>query len=280
MTESAQPRPAPPPRPQRVAVDVADNVAHVRLARPAKMNALDQAMFQGIADAIDALRKMREVRAVVLSGEGRAFCAGLDLAAMAAGGSGNDVGARYAHDANLVQYVAWGWRTLPMPVIAAAHGVAYGGGFQILSGADIRIVHPATRCAIMEVKWGLIPDMAGYPLWRGNVRDDVVRELTYSHAEFSGERAVELGFATHADDDPVAAAMTLARTIAAKNPHAIRAAKRLSNATADMPDDALLLAETREQLALLRSPNQVEAVMAAMAGRDAVFADECGAGAA
>ncbi len=135
-------------------------------------------------------------------------------------------------DANIFQQVAWGWRTLPVPVIAAAHGVAFGGGFQILSGADIRIVHPETRCSIMEMKWGLVPDMAGFPLWRGNVRDDVIRELTYTNREFSGEEACAMGFATHVADDPYAKALEMALDIAGKNPQAIRGAKRLANAMA------------------------------------------------
>jgi enoyl-CoA hydratase/carnithine racemase len=168
---------------------------------------------------------------------------------------------------NRFQQVAWGWRTLPVPVIAAAHGVAIGGGLNILSGADIRIVHPDTRCSVMEMRWGLVPDMAGYPLWRGNVRDDVLRKLVYTNAEFSGETAHELGFATEVAGDPLARAMSLAHEIAGKNPDAIRAAKRLSNALAHISDEDLLLAESREQDDIIGQANQAEAVMAQMEGR-------------
>jgi enoyl-CoA hydratase/carnithine racemase len=250
-----------------------DGIADVRLIRADKMNALDPAMFAGIVEAIHTLEAMAGLRCVVLSGEGRAFCAGLDLASMAGGGSGNDLAARAHGDCNTPQFIAWGWRTLPVPVIVAAQGVAFGGGFQILSGADIRIVHPDTRCAIMELKWGLVPDMAGFPLWRGNVRDDLIRELTYTNREFSGAEAHAMGFATHLADDPHAKALELARVIANKNPHAIRGAKRLCNALATATDAELLQAESDEQVKVIRKPNQMEAVMAEMGKRKPVFAD-------
>ena len=175
--------------------------------------------------------------------------------------------------ANVPQQIAWGWRTLPVPVIAAAHGVAIGGGLNIISGADIKIIHPETRCAVMEMRWGLVPDMAGYPLWRGNVRDDVLRKLVYTNAEFSGAEACELGFATETADEPLARAMSLAEEIAGKNPHAIRAVKRLSNALATSTDEALLLAESAEQTEIIGKPNQIEAVMSQMQGRPAAYPD-------
>lgn len=258
---------------QRVTIDFADGIADVRLARPDKMNALDPAMFAGIADAIDRLGGMAGLRAVVLSGEGRAFCAGLDMASMAGGGTALDIHGRSHGEANLFQQVAWGWRTLPVPVIAAAHGIAFGGGFQILSGADIRILAPATRCSIMEMKWGIVPDMAGFALWRTTVRDDVLRELTYTAREFDAAEALALGFVTRLADDPHAEAMALARAIAVRNPEAIRAAKRLANLSADASAGPILAAESAEQAKLLRSPNQMEAVMANMQKRAPNFTD-------
>ncbi|MEQ1687360.1 MAG: crotonase/enoyl-CoA hydratase family protein [Sphingopyxis sp.] len=248
-------------------------IADVRLTRPDKMNALDGAMFAGIAEAIATLERMAGLRCVILSGEGKAFCAGLDMASMAAGGSGIDLMTRSHGDATLPQHVAWGWRMLPVPVIAAVHGVAFGGGFQIMSGADIRIIHPDTRCAIMEMKWGLVPDMAGFPLWRTQVADDCLRELVYTNAEFTGAEAHRMGFVSHLADDPYAAAMVLARAIAGKNPHAIRGAKRLCNALGHASDADVLLAESAEQLAVIRTANQIEAVMANMQGRAPNFED-------
>lgn len=272
MSDHHETRAFPADGEPRVTIAVADHVADVRLARADKMNALDPAMFAAIAAAQAWLAEAPGVRAVVLSGEGRAFCAGLDLASMAFGSAG-DITDRTHGIANIWQNAAWGWRALPMPVIAAAHGVAFGGGFQILSGADIRFAHPDTRMAIMEAKWGIVPDMAGYVLWRGCVRDDVVRELAYTAREFTATEGHALGFVTHLSDDPHAAAMDLARTIAGRNPHAVRAMKRLSAVAADRDPAAILTAESVEQASLLRSPNQMEAVAAGMARRAAIFAD-------
>ena len=256
---------------QRVAIAVTAGVADVRLTRADKMNALDPAMFAAIIAAIARLEREPGLRAVVLSGEGRAFCAGLDMASMASAGSGIDIAARTHGDANDFQQVAWGWRTLAVPVIAAIHGVAFGGGLQIASGADIRIAAPCTRLSVMEMKWGIVPDMAGYALWRGNVRDDALRELAYTAREFDAAEGLTLGFVTRIADDPHAEAMALARSIAGRNPHAIRAAKRLANLEGDAA--AILAAESAEQAALLRTPNQIEAVMANMQKRPPRFAD-------
>jgi enoyl-CoA hydratase/carnithine racemase len=256
----------------RVAITVTDQIADVRLTRADKMNAIDPAMFAAIGAAIDSLQTRTDVRCVVLSGEGKAFCAGLDMASMQAGGSGtgrdrNDQGSI------LPQHVTWGWRNLPMPVIAAVHGVAFGGGFQIMSGADIRLCAPGTRFAIRETYWGLVPDMAGFPIWRGLVRDDVLRELVYTAREFDADEALHHGFVTRIAADPHAAAMTLARTIADKSPHAIRGAKRLCNMAHDADPRTMLEAETDEQVKVIGQPNMMEQVAANMAKRKAVFAD-------
>ncbi|MDB2693884.1 crotonase/enoyl-CoA hydratase family protein [Erythrobacter sp.] len=260
----------------RVSIDLADNgVAQVRFTRGDKMNALDGAQFEAVLEAGQALREMKGLRVAVLSGEGRAFCAGLDLSSMAAGGSNPQAKLvdRTHGNANRAQEAAMTWRKCPVPVIAAVHGVCFGGGLQIASGADIRVVHPATRMAVMEMKWGLVPDMGGYALWRGLVRDDTLRELTYTNREFSGEEALGLGFATMIDEDPLARATALAETIANKNPDAIRGSKRLFKVMQEEGEDAILLAESREQDGIMRTPNQVEAVMAEMEKRPPRFAD-------
>ena len=252
---------------ERTSITIAGHIADVRLARPDKMNALDPAMFEAIGAAIDSLAGRTDVRCAVISGEGRAFCAGLDMASMAAGGSGLSSRERNADGAILPQHVAWGWRTLPMPVIAAVHGVAFGGGFQIMSGADVRIAAPDTGFSIREVHWGLVPDMAGFALWRSLVRDDVLRELTYTAREFDAAEALAAGFITRVADDPHAEAMALARTIAARSPTAIRAAKRLANMAVDTDPRTMLAAETEEQVNLMGSPNMMEAVAANLAQR-------------
>lgn len=256
-----------------------DGIADVRMTRVDKMNALDSAQWTALVEAVETLKAMSGLRVVVLSGEGRAFCAGLDLSSMQSdrepGGSsaGGSLADRTHGIANNAQYAAWGWRELPVPVIAAVHGVAFGAGSQIMAAADIRIVHPDTRIAIMEMKWGLVPDVAGMPLWRGQVKDDVLREMIYTNREFTGVEAKEMGFATHVSDNPHAHAMELARVIANKNPHAIRGAKRLCNLMGDATDAELLQAESDEQVLVIRKPNQMEAVMASMEKRKPNFAD-------
>lgn len=273
----------------RVTISVDDQgVADVRLSRPDKMNALDPAMFDGIVDAIDRLGKEPGVRAVVLSGEGKAFCAGLDMASfagMAQQGEGdpaadrdekpksNNLTDRSYGEANKFQHVAWGWRKLEVPVIAAVHGVAFGGGFQIACGADIRITAPDTRHAVMELKWGLVPDMAGLAIMRTLARDDVIRELCYTHRVFDGTEAQSLGFATKTSGTPYEDAMALAREIASKSPDAVRANKRLLNFSQDRDAPEILLEESREQAAIIGKPNQIEAVMAGIAKRPGNFKD-------
>jgi enoyl-CoA hydratase/carnithine racemase len=265
----------------RVTVSLEGGVADVRLARTDKMNALDDAMFEALVETGERLKGEPGLRAVVLSGEGRAFCAGLDMGnfgrmakgprAAAPGGEG--FADRTHGIANRAQYAVWVWREIPVPVIAAVHGVAFGGGFQLALGADMRFVAPDARLAVLEIKWGLIPDMAGTQLMRHLVREDLVRELTYTGRVFSGEEALAMGFATRVCADPRAEALTVAHEIAAKNPHAIRAAKRLLNAAPVTDPGSGLIQETLEQIALIGSPNQVEAVVANLQKRPPAFAD-------
>jgi enoyl-CoA hydratase/carnithine racemase len=261
---------------ERVSLSLGENgVAEVCLNRPDKMNALDVAMFDALIEAGAALRGMRGLRAVVLAGEGRAFCAGLDLASFAAGGSDptRSLLERGYGNANRAQEAAMTWRKCPVPVVAAVQGVCFGGGLQIASGADIRVVAPDARMAIMEMRWGLVPDMGGFALWRGLVRSDVLRELVYTNREFTGEEALALGLATFVDADPLGRAQAIAAEIASRNPEAVRAAKRLFDAMEDEPTDAILLAESRAQESVIRRPNQIEAVMAGMEKRAPSFSD-------
>ena len=201
---------------KRVEVTISDGVADVRLVRADKMNALDAAMFEALVATSARLAEEKGVRAVVLSGEGRAFCAGLDMGRFAAmkekggngvaGGEKRDLSARTHGLANFPQQAVWGWRQLPVPVIAAIQGVAFGGGFQLALGADMRFLAPDARMSIMEIKWGLVPDMAGTPILASLVRDDILRELTYTGRIFSAQEALSYGLATRICDDPRAAA--------------------------------------------------------------------------
>jgi len=263
----------------RIKIVIENRVADVRFNRVDKMNALDDEMFQAIIEAQTQLAGTPKLRAIVLSGQGRAFCAGIDLTSLATKSGdeiladGSDLILRTHGNTNLFQEVAAGWRKLAMPVVAAIHGVCFGGGLQIASGADIRITAPDTRMSIMEMKWGLVPDMGGLAHWRSYVRDDILRELTYTNREFSGEEALALGFATYVDADPHARAMAIAQQIATKSPTAIRAAKDLYNRLPDMVEDEVLMAESTEQMKLAKGPNQLESVLAGMQKRPANFID-------
>ncbi len=267
----------------RIAITVKDHVADVRLIRSDKMNALDNKMFEAIEAAGKQLAGDPDVRVVVLSGEGRAFCAGLDMgnfAAMASSTeddgdqsekSANKLEPRTHGIANGPQHAAWVWRELPVPVIAALHGVALGGGFQVALGADIRYAAPDTRMSVMEIKWGLVPDMAGTQLMRHLAREDVVRELTYTGRMFTAEEAHAYGLVTRVCEDPLAEAMETARYIATRNPDAIRAGKQLLNEAPYLQADQGLLLESKLQDSIIGTPNQIEAVMAEMEQRPANF---------
>jgi len=263
----------------RIEINMDGGVADVRLVRADKMNALDDAMFAALREAGEALKTRAGLRAVVLSGEGRAFCAGLDTANFGKMASGERGGARLLAGertpggANPPQHSVMVWREIPVPVIAAVHGVAYGGGFQLMLGAELRFVAPDTKLSIMEINWGLVPDMGGIALLRGLLRDDLARELVYTGRVFSGSEAGQIGLATRVCADPRAEALALAHEIAARSPKAMRAAKRLLDLAADADAKTILLAESREQAALIGSAEQAEAVRARLAGRRGDFAD-------
>ena len=264
----------------RVRIDIDHHgVADVCLVRGDKMNALDLEMFDAIATAITQLKSEPGLRAVVLHGQGRAFCAGLDMGRMdkmASGAPGGvrDLLARTHGLANGPQFLGLGWRELPVPVIAAVHGVAFGGGLQLALGADIRLVTADLKMSVMEIKWGLVPDMAGVALMRGLVRDDHARELCYTGRVVLGDEAVALGLATRVCADPLADALAMARAIAQRSPSAVRANKRLMNLasrTLDESAGALLMAESAEQGALMGAAHQLEAVRANLEKRAPVF---------
>ena len=257
----------------RVTIALNDGIADVRFNRADKLNALDGAQIEAIAAAIDQLATMKGLRAVVLSGEGRGFCAGIDLGNLANNPAPKGLMERTHGDANIFQHIAYGWRTLPVPVIAAVHGFAFGGGFQIMLGADIRITAPDAQLSMMEARWGLVPDMGGIALLRGLVRDDIAREFIFTARKMSGTEATTIGVATRVADDPYAEAMTLARQIAATSPDAIRAGKRLMNVAADMDTRAILVAEAEEQQALIASPSHMETLRAHTEKRPPVFND-------
>jgi enoyl-CoA hydratase/carnithine racemase len=262
----------------RVRVEVDRGVAFVQLHRPEKMNALDLAMFDALIEAPAVLAARGDVRCVVMSGAGRGFCAGLDLAMFApGGGAGGSPVERITEVApgaitHRGQQAVFGWTELPMPVIAAVHGVALGGGIQLALGADIRCVSPEASLGVLEMRWGLVPDMTGTRRLIELVGLDVAKELTFTGRTVDGVEAGRLGLATFVVDDPLGAATALAREIAGRSPHAVRAAKRLFRAR-DLVEAEVFALERGEMDALIGSPNQVEAVAAALEGRPPVFSD-------
>lgn len=268
----------------RVTVSIIDGIADVRLNRPDKRNALDNDMFVAIAEAGERLKTEPGVRVVVLSGEGASFCAGLDFSTFqvmaggdegerppsAAGNPGSMQDGRITH---LGQQVAWVWQEVPVPVIAAVHGHALGGGIQIALGADIRIVHPDTKLSLREVHWGLVPDMTGTQVLAGLVRPDVAKELVFTARVFSGQEAYEMGIATRLSDTPYEDAHNMAREIAGRSPSAVRGAKELLNGVFNAGAADQFAAERRVIGSLVGRPHQVEAVLANFENRPPVFTD-------
>jgi enoyl-CoA hydratase/carnithine racemase len=261
----------------RVRVRIGQNgVATVTMVRSDKHNALDRAMFEGLVAAAEQLAGDASVRAVVLHGEGKSFCSGLDVASFMSGEGGT--GVLLARDegrpANLAQRVTYDWSLVPAPVIAAIHGNCFGGGLQIALGVDIRIAAPDAKLSIMEVKWGLVPDMGITQTLPRLIPIDVAKELTFTGRIVSGTEGLALGLVTRTDEDPLAAAQSLAEEIAQKSPDAIRAAKRLYDETWASNDSAEALAlESQLQTGLIGKPNQIAAVVAGMSGEPPVFAD-------
>ncbi|MFT6677018.1 MAG: enoyl-CoA hydratase/carnithine racemase [Sulfitobacter sp.] len=259
----------------RVTVTYENHIAFVRLSRADKMNAVDQDMIDGIIAAGTEIAASN-ARVVVLSGEGKAFCAGIDISGLS-GMIGKDPVALMmprTHGegtTNQWQEVSMIWARLGIPVIAAIHGVCFGAGMQIALGADIRIAAPEAKFAVMEMKWGIVPDMGGMVLLPKLVRSDVLRLLTYTALPIDAAQAETWGLITRIAADPLAAATQLAEVIAGKSPSAIPAAKRLIALAETESAEAVLLAESREQAALMGKPHQMEVVAAEFGKRPAVF---------
>ncbi|MGC0222754.1 crotonase/enoyl-CoA hydratase family protein [Pseudooceanicola nitratireducens] len=256
----------------RVDTQIRDHVAHVTLTRADKMNAVDPEMAEAIVAAGEALKGNEEIRAVLLSAEGKGFCAGLDVASFGQHASGGDqtdrIVARTHGPSNLMQQVAMVWREVPVPVIAAVHGVAFGAGFQLALGADVRIAAPGTKFAVMEAKWGLVPDMGGMVLMPKLMRSDVIRLMTYTAEPVSAEKGVDWGFVTEIAEDPHARALEIVTNIAQKSPSGTRLAKSLiAVAESNASEAEVLMAESVEQAKLIGGKHQQEIVRANMQKR-------------
>ena len=267
----------------RVTISISDGIADVRFNRPDKRNALDGEQFAAIVEAGESLKTNKKVRAVVLSGEGASFCAGLDLASMAgmAGGGQRSDGERtpQASDmqdgriTHLGQQSAWVWQEVPVPVIAAVHGHALGGGCQIALGADMRIAHPDTKFSVRETYWGLVPDMAGTVLMQGLVAPDKMKDIVFTARIFDGREALDMGLVTRLSDTPREAALELAAEIGRRSPDAVRGAKELLNRMMHDIAAAQFAAERRIIGSLIGGANQREAVMSDFEKRAPAWVD-------
>ena len=256
----------------RVRLEVREGIAWVRLSRPDKLNGLDWDMLRGLVAAARAVRRKPEVRAVILHGEGAAFSSGLDF-----GSFGKQplralrAFLKYGRSTNLFQEACWCWRKLPLPVIAALHGRCYGGAFQIALAADFRIATPDCECSIMEIKWGLIPDMTGTVTLRELVPIDVAKRLSMSGRPFSGAEARQMNLVTEVAGDPLAAAEAMAAELMTRSPDAVAAAKSLFHQTWFASVRRAFDVESSIQFRLLRGANQRIAMRANFAKKTPVF---------
>lgn len=260
----------------RVKIEIEAHVADVVLNRPDKMNAVDMQMFVALGAAADRLAADKSVRAVVLRGAGENFCAGIDLNLF----SDTDLDFRAAlhapvtpSAANLFQRAAYAWRELPVPVICAIEGAAYGAGLQIALGADIRYASPTARLSVMESRWGIIPDMGISATLRHLVAPDRVKELSWSARVLDSTEAKALGLITDVVVDPVVASRRLAAECASKSPDAIRAIKTLVNQAWQSTEADALALEAKLQSDIIGGRNQREAMRANLARRKPDFVD-------
>jgi enoyl-CoA hydratase/carnithine racemase len=258
---------------RNVTCTVGDGVARVWLDRPDRLNGLTLEMLAELAATSRRLRKDRTLRAVVLTGAGESFSAGLDFASALRNPA--QVARAFVpsllRGTNVFQEAAWGWRRLPVPVIAVVQGHCYGGGLQIALGADFRISRPDAQWSVMEAKWGLVPDMSGVRTLAELVGIDTAKLLTMTGEAFDGLRAKELGLVTEVADDPLAAADELVEQLKTRSPDAVAAAKRLFDQTWTATPRRTFARERAEQLALLVNSNTRIARQAAFRREVPVF---------
>jgi len=259
---------------QRVTVEIENQIAIVRLNRPDKHNGMDIALIEALIATAKRLKKNRDIRAVILTGEGPSFCAGIDVKSMFAGGAMSTFLAflpLLKPAANKYQNVTLIWRTLSVPVIAAIHGNCFGAGIQLALGADIRIAAPTAKLSVMEAKWGLIPDMGGMLTLRDHLPRDVAFELTATGRVLAADEALALGLVTRIEEDPLAAAKAMAAQIATRSPDASAAAKRLFRESWSAGEYSVLAGERRWQLRMLLGKNQRIAAQRNMGKPDAAY---------
>lgn len=286
---------------QTLSYSIENSVAHVEIDRADSLNSLTREVFEDLVEVGLTLRDTAEIKAVVLSGRGRAFSAGLDFSEFArfaevdspagdaaatstitrgaeadappadspAAGTPTkgavEVGERLGAARALAQKAVHVWSLVPVPVIAAINGAALGGGMQIALGADIRVAHPESQFSMMEIKWGIIPDMCGTQILPRLVGPGRAKKLIMTGEAISGQDACEMGIVEELAEDPVDRALHLARDFADKSRPALVWAKSLVDMSysADLPTG--LDAEQTALAELLGSPEQREALESQLA---------------
>lgn len=259
-----------------VDISIVDGIAEVRLERPDKYNAINLAMFDELATAGRELAENTGIRAVILTGAGGNFCSGIDLAALQGLLSSNEAFREAAKPlegevANRFQQAAHVWRGLEVPVLAAIEGICFGGGLQIALGADIRIATPTARLSIMEVRWGIVPDMGLMAVLPRLMPIDRAKELVWSGRIVEGEEALAIGLVTETSAAPLSRARDLAKEFAARSPDAIVGAKRLLDHGWSMGTADALSLEAAVQSEIIGLTNQKEAVAANLEQRKPRF---------
>jgi enoyl-CoA hydratase/carnithine racemase len=258
---------------QYVDHETTDGIAHVRLTRPEKLNALTLRTLDELIASAHELRRDKTLRAVVISGEGSSFCAGLDFASALKSPAG--IVRAFVplpwRGTNTFQEACWAWRRLPVPVIAAVDGHCYGGGLQLALAADFRIATPDSEWSVLEARWGLIPDMTGIRSLAELVGIDTAKKLTMTAEMLSGKEVADLGLVTELAADPVVAALDLAHRIAQRSPDSVAATKRLFNSTWTASPRATFARERAEQVMLLALANTAAARNAAFKKVPPVF---------
>lgn len=257
----------------RITLSIDNHIAIVTLNRPDKFNGLDLDTLNDLVETARTLKRNRDVRVVILRGAGDAFCSGLDFPTvtrtpfrMALAFTKFGV-----KKTNLFQKACLAWRQLPMPVIAELHGYCFGGGLQLALAADFRIATPDCEMSVMEIKWGLIPDMTGAVTLRELVPMDVAKELTMTGRRFDGREAKALNLVTRVAEDTHKEALSLAGTLVERSPDAVSATKALFQASWNAGENTALHQESRLQFQLLRTHNQREAMAANFKNRAPVF---------
>lgn len=248
-----------------VTLTIKNRLAHVQLQRPEKLNSLTKETFEDLVEIGQRLRSNESVACVVITGAGQAFCAGLDLKEFKTIQGGEEssavvLGERLGAARALGQQSVHIWSLLEVPVIAGVHGVAMGGGLQLAIGADVTVVAPDTKMSMMEINWGIIPDLSGTQVLPRRVGASRAKLLTFTGEVFSGRHAGEIGVADEVHDDPVGRALELGRHIANKSRPALVWAKKLIDMAGNVELSEGFDSEQRALAELVGAPEQLDAV--------------------